>query len=78
MSEPELEQLSVTANTVRSASLFDEPNGPYEADGTRAPSINADESAALDEHRGSSDVDEDARAEEMARMRAKLRGNSSK
>ncbi len=74
LSEPEIEELSLTANTVRSASLFDEPKGAYEADGTRVPSINADESAVLDEHRGSSDVDQDARAEEMARMRAKLRG----
>jgi hypothetical protein len=74
LSEPEVEELSLTSGAVRSASLFDEPKGAYEADGTREPNINTDESAALDEHRGSSDVDEDARAEEMARMRAKLRG----
>jgi hypothetical protein len=73
-SASDVDELDLTANTVRSASLFDEPKGAYQADGTRVPSINADESAVLDEHRGAADVDEDARAEEMARLRARLRG----
>lgn len=78
MSELDGDELSLAANTVRSASLFDEPTGDYEASGTRAPNIVTDESAALDEHRGPPDVDEDARAEEVARLRAKLRSERSK
>lgn len=74
MNEPDLDELSLTANTVRSASLFDEPKGPYETDGTREPDLVTDESAVFDEHRGGTNVDDDARADEKARLRAKLRG----
>jgi hypothetical protein len=74
-SETESDELALTTNDVRSGSLFDEPKGDYEPSGaTREPEIMADESAMLDEHRPPPGVDEEARAAEMARMRAVLRG----
>jgi hypothetical protein len=73
-SEPRVEDLNLTDNAIRAASLFDEPKGPYEAGDTRHHDVVTDDSAIFDEHRGGANVDEDAREEEKARLRAKLRG----
>lgn len=74
-SEPE-QDVDLTNNGVREASLFDRGvGGDAPLPDTRAPLVDADESTDLDEHAGPSNVDPEAREEEMRRMREALRKN---
>lgn len=79
LDEATLDEVDLTANAIRGGSLFDHEH-ERERDAvvpidTHAPELDTDETADFDEHRGPPGVDEDARAEEMERLRAALRKN---
>jgi hypothetical protein len=71
------EAVTTLSGVTRDTSLFDQFADDSDPDSPKTvePDTNADDVAALDEHRAPAGIDEDARELEKARLKAALRAN---